>query len=338
MNILITGGVGFIGTNCALHFLEKGHKLTLVDNFSRPGVDENAKEIMKRFPAVSILECDIQDTDKYLEALKQAEVIIHLAGQTAVTTSIKDPQLDFNSNMLGGFTVLEAVRQHNPHAILLYSSTNKVYGDLGHHKLKKNILDKTYENITTPNGVNEDERIDLISPYGCSKGALDLYMQDYARIYGLHTVVFRQSCIYGPFQIGVEDQGWVAHFVKQVLFGNSLNIFGDGMQVRDLLHVQDLIQAYEKAIENIETVRGQALNVGGGIRNSYSLIQVLDIIREITGKTVDISTHETRQGDQNWFVSGNKKAKELLNWKPETDFKEGIKDLINWQKEFYEIV
>src|SRR3990167_10053454 len=279
MNILITGGVGFIGTNAAVYFSKnKNNLITIVDNFSRKEVDKNALFFKKYYTKIKILKCDVADTDKYFEEIEKADVIIHLAGQTAVTTSIKDPSKDFQFNIFSTFKLLETVRNYNPQAIFIYSSTNKVYGDLSNHKFKKNLKEKNYQDICHADGIDESENIDFISPYGCSKGAADLYCLDYGRVYNMNTVVFRQSCIYGPFQFGVEDQGWIAFFSKQFLLKKSLTIFGDGYQIMDLLYVEDLIQAYELAIKNIGKVRGQVFNIGGGIKNAYSLLQVIGIL------------------------------------------------------------
>lgn len=334
MNLLITGGVGFIGTNCCHSFNSKNNHITIVDDFSRPGVEKNAEALKKTITNLSIIQANINDTEKYTSALKKADVIIHLAGQTAVTTSIQNPQKDFESNILGSFRLLEAVREHNPHATVLYSSTNKVYGDLRTDTVEKNEDKKIYENHTHPNGIDESAQIDFISPYGCSKGAIDFYVQDYWKSYGIKTVVFRQSCIYGPFQIGVEDQGWVAHFSKQVLTNNPITIFGDGYQVRDLLYVEDLTDLYKRAIENIDRVKGEALNVGGGTGNSFSLIQVLDILEKETGHKPRITIKEERLGDQKYFASANTKAKKLLDWEPTTKFENGVKKMIEWQKDY----
>ncbi|MCA9372068.1 NAD-dependent epimerase/dehydratase family protein [Candidatus Woesebacteria bacterium] len=332
MNIIITGGVGFIGTNAALAFLKKGNNVTLIDNFSRDGVDVNAGVIKKRYSQVDIVQTPVQKIDAYLPQLKRADVVIHLAGQTAVTTSIANPRHDFENNITAGFHLLEAVRKHNPQAIVLYSSTNKVYGDLSHHNIVTNKKKHRVENRSCPQGVDETESIDLISPYGCSKGALDCYMLDYARIFNLNTVVFRQSCIYGPFQMGVEDQGWVAHFTKQFLYQNPITIFGNGLQVRDLLYVEDLVEAYKKAIQRIKTVKGQAINIGGGTKNSFSLVEVITMIEKVLGYTIPIHYEKERSGDQQYFVSKNGKVKKLLSWQPKTAFAIGLESLIDWQK------
>jgi len=326
MKFLITGGVGFIGTNAVIYFAkEKKNEITVVDNFSRAGVKINADFLKKNFPQVKIIKANVSEIKKYKKELVFADVIIHLAGQTAVTTSIKNPKYDFINNLYDSFILLEFLRVNNPNAIVIYSSTNKVYGDLSHIKGRYHPID-------------ENEKLDFISPYGCSKGATDLYFLDYARIYGTKTVVFRQSCIYGPHQIGVEDQGWVAHFTKQFLTGEPITIYGDGHQIRDLLYVEDLIYAYDLAIKKIDKVKGQALNIGGGEKNAYSLLQVITLLEKKFKRKIKINFKEARIGDQKYFVSKNERVKKLLGWQPRTDFKKGVEILINWQKNNLEYI
>lgn len=334
MNILITGGAGFIGTNTALYFGKtKKNTLTLVDNLSRVGTEHNLAYLKKNIPSpFSFIKCNIREIKFYLPAIKKADVIIHLAGQTAVTTSLADPKRDFVSNVEGGFLLLEAVRLYNPKAIVLYSSTNKVYGNLKSHKLIKDEAKKIYLNKSFPHGVNEQEPLEFISPYGCSKGTIDQYMQDYARSFGLRTIVFRQSCIYGPHQLGIEDQGWIAHFSKQFLKNLPITLFGDGYQVRDLLYVEDLLNAYDSAIKKIDSASGMVFNIGGGMENSFSLLQVLSLLGKKIGKSPKIHFKKERLGDQKYFVSDNSKAKKILNWKPTTLFENGVDTLISWQK------
>lgn len=335
MNILITGGAGFIGTNTSLFFggASDSH-ITIVDNLSRVGTDKNLSFLKKKLgKKLTFIQSDINDTNNYKHKLKRADVVIHLAGQTAVTTSILAPHADFTTNVVGGFTLLELVRTLNPKAIVLYASTNKVYGDLAHHAVTLLKSKKQYINTTCPKGVDETERLHFISPYGCSKGAVDQYVLDYAHSFGIRAVVFRQSCIYGPHQLGVEDQGWVAHFSKQFILNRPITIFGDGYQVRDLLHVDDLIHLYDRAIQSIHTVTGQALNAGGGIINAYSLHQVLELLKTKVGSSPQITYMAERVGDQKYFVSNNTKAKKLLGWRPNISFTSGVESLITWQKE-----
>lgn len=334
MNIFITGGAGFIGTNTALHFSkESDNRITILDNLSRVGTNSNLFSLQKSIgKRLQFINADIGNTAHYKKELSKSDVIIHLAGQTAVTTSTIDPITDFNTNVAGGFALLELIRKSNPKAIVLYASTNKVYGDLSHHAVKLRINKKQYINLTSPKGVDETERLRFISPYGCSKGAIDQYMLDYSHTFGLQTVVFRQSCIYGPYQLGVEDQGWVAHFSKQFLRNKPITIYGDGYQVRDLLHVDDLIHLYERVISSIHAVTGHAFNVGGGIKNAYSLIQVMDILKKKIGTSPRTTFMNERVGDQKYFVSDNSKARKMLGWKPRTTFVSGIDTLITWQK------
>lgn len=333
MRLLITGGAGFIGTNTALHFAKnKKNQITIVDNFSRPGVEVNANYLNKQIANIQIIKCDVKDTRKYISELKNADAVIHLAGQTAVTKSIENPLHDFETNIRASFVLLDTLRKINPKVTFIYSSTNKVYGDLARHEIRKNKIKKQYEDVCHPKGLDENEPVEFISPYGCSKGAFDMYALDFARIYGMNTVVFRQSCIYGPFQMGVEDQGWVAHFSKQILKKNPITIFGDGYQVRDLLYVGDLIDAYDLAIINIKKVRGSVFNIGGGIKNTYSVIQVINLLQKNLKHMSPVTYLESRLGDQKYFVSANKKIGKDLRWKVRTDFKRGLKHMIDWQK------
>ncbi|MGD9129724.1 MAG: NAD-dependent epimerase/dehydratase family protein [Candidatus Woesebacteria bacterium] len=334
MKILITGGVGFIGTNASIYFASKKHDLLLVDDFSRPGVRKNAFYLQSKYPAIKIIKSNVKEIKNYDHFLKKADAIIHLAGQTAVTRSIEDPKFDFENNLAASFYLLEFIRQHNPQAIVLYSSTNKVYGDLAHHRLRLERKKKQYHNLTAPNGIKENESLNFISPYGCSKGAVDQYFHDYARIYALNTVVLRQSCIYGKFQMGVEDQGWVAHFAKQILTDQKITIFGDGYQLRDLLFVDDLIEAYDKLLNKITTVRGEVFNIGGGIKNAYSLINVIALLEKVLNKQAKLKFEKARSGDQKYFVSDNAKINQAITWKAKTTLRQGLKLLIDWQKQF----
>lgn len=334
MKILITGGVGFIGVNAALHFAKIGHEICVVDNFSRRGVEANAKFLKNSFPKVEIIRSDVANVKKYLPFLKKADLVLHLAAQTAVTTSITDPVTDFNYNLVASFILLDNLKKFNRNATIIYSSTNKVYGDLSDHRLILDKKTKKYIDDCHKSGIDENEQVAPISAYGCSKAAADFYCTDFARMYNMKTVAFRQSCIYGPFQIGAEDQGWVAHFTKQYLHRKPINIFGDGFQVRDLLYVDDLIEAYEAAIKKIDKIKGQTFNIGGGIKNAHSLLEVTDFLTTYLNTKVKISFKPTRLGDQKYFVSKNEKVKKYLNWYPRTDFKTGIKNLIAWQRKY----
>lgn len=334
MKILITGGVGFIGVNAAANFAKKGHSVVIIDNFSRRGVENNAKILKKIYPDIKIIKDDVMKVASYLSYLKKTDVVLHLAAQTAVTTSIEDPQTDFNYNVVSSFTLLNNLKKHNRKAIIIYSSTNKIYGDLSDHSLHLDKKQKKYIDACHKEGIDESQQINPISAYGCSKAAADFYFTDFARMYEMKTIVFRQSCIYGPFQIGAEDQGWVAHFTKQFLNKAPINIFGDGYQVRDLLYVDDLIEVYESAIKKIDKVKGQVFNIGGGVKNAHSLLEVTEFLSIFLNRNVKISFKSTRLGDQKYFVSKNEKVKKYLNWYPRTDFKTGIKNLIVWQKKY----
>jgi CDP-paratose 2-epimerase len=333
MNILITGGAGFIGTNTALAFKAMGHHITCVDNLSRQGVSINASTLQKQH--IKLIKANVADVSLYAGVLNQADCVIHLAGQTAVTTSITHPAKDFEANLHSTFILLEAIRQNNLQVTFIYSSTNKVYGDLTSHQYKK---DKTrYYNLTAPNGIAEEEPLDFISPYGCSKGAADQYVHDFHRIYGLKTVVFRQSCIYGPYQQGVEDQGWVAHFTKNAILNLPITIFGDGLQVRDVLYITDLIEAYQLVIENIDHIQGEVFNIGGGKAQSYSLMEVVKKINQKLKINCKINYQDERLGDQKVFISDNHKLKSKIGWQPSTDFTTGLDNLLSWQRKFIRV-
>jgi CDP-paratose 2-epimerase len=330
MRILITGGAGFIGTNAALHFLKNKEKVTLLDNFSRKGTKINAAYIKKKFPVVDILTEDIRNFSALQKVVRKHDVVIHLAGQVAVTTSILNPREDFEINALGTFNVLEAARLAKHKPIVLYSSTNKVYGEFPSKIVKKG---KRYMDVLHKNGIDEGEGLDFHSPYGCSKGVGDQYVRDYSRLYDLPTVVFRQSCIYGVHQFGVEDQGWVAHFIIKVLKKKPITVFGNGMQVRDILYVDDLINAYERAINKISKANGEIFNVGGGVENSLSLLELLDKLEKRTGKTIAVTFAEKRPGDQDIYISNNTKIKKILGWKPSVPVEDGLEKLFTWLEE-----
>lgn len=336
--ILITGGAGFIGINAAAHFLKQGWRVTILDNLSRRGTDLNlawlAEGFKKKTPFV---KADVRYDQKVLDReVARADAVLHLAAQVAVTTSVADPRTDFEINALGTFNVLEAARKAKTPPIIIYSSTNKVYGDLEALKIKER--QKRYELATFPEGVSESQQLDFHSPYGCSKGAADKYVCDYARIYGIPTVVFRQSCIYGPNQLGVEDQGWVAWFAIALLAGRPITLYGNGKQVRDLLHVYDLIALYERAINHIREVRGHAFNVGGGPANTRSLLEFFHEARERHGLHGALSYAPLRPGDQKVFISDNTKIKDFLSWKPKIRVEDGIPLLLSWVKENKKII
>jgi CDP-paratose 2-epimerase len=332
-SILITGGAGFIGINTARHFLSKGDQVIIFDNLSRKGTDVNLSLLKQEFgSAFEFVKADVtKDLEKLLENVEKADVLIHLAAQVAVTTSIADPRNDFEVNALGSFNTVEAIRLSRRRPFLIYSSTNKVYGSL--HGQPVAELEERYE-FSNPEakafGISEGEQLDFHSPYGCSKGVADQYAIDYSRIYGLKSVVFRQSCIYGPFQFGVEDQGWVAWFAIAALLGKPITVYGNGKQVRDLLYVSDVVELYNLAIQNIDAVSGKAYNIGGGVGNTLSLIELLKILRSRLRKDIPFSSAPIRAGDQPVFIAGITKAEQDLGWKPVTPIATGFDKMMSW--------
>lgn len=304
----------------------------ILDNFSRRGTEFNIQLLKEKYPYVKIVRGDVRfDKELLSNLVEENDVVLHLAAQVAVTTSIINPREDLEINALGTFNILEAVRNSKRRPLVIYSSTNKVYGELENFSVKEE--NKRYAFEGGINGIDEMTNLDFHSPYGCSKGIADQYVRDYARIYGLKTVVFRQSCIYGPHQFGIEDQGWVAWFVIAGLLDKKNIIYGNGKQVRDVLYVTDLICAYELAIEKIDKATGQIFNVGGGLKNSMSLLEFMDILREKYQIVLQPSFTEWRQGDQPIFISNNKKASDILGWKPAVDLPSGIGNLIQWLQE-----
>ncbi len=332
MKIFITGGAGFIGVNSADHFLRQGHDVVVFDNLSRRGGPANLEWLRQNHNGrCTFVEGDIRNYDALTAAIGGADVVLHLASQVAVTTSVQNPREDFEINALGTFNVLEAVRNHCPQAATLYASTNKVYGSLEDVGIVEQETRYAYADF--PHGIPETTPLDFHSPYGCSKGAGDQYMIDYARIYGLRTLVFRQSCIYGRRQFGVEDQGWAAHFVIAAVLNRPIGIFGDGKQVRDLLHVSDLIRAYELGIEKIDELRGQAFNIGGGAANTLSIWTEFEpLLADLAGRNIPVTRGDWRPGDQRIFVADIRKAVQRLGWQPTISPADGIRDLYDWVK------
>lgn len=332
MRILITGGAGFIGINAAQYFLKQDHTVIIYDNFSRKGSVENADLLKKdqKYSGLEIIEGEIKEFSKELRnAVLKSDVVLHLAAQVAVTTSVDDPRNDFEINALGTLNVLEEIRQSENKPILLYTSTNKVYGGLEDLKIVENKTRYEFENLQ--NGVSEDRCLDFHSPYGCSKGCADQYVRDYARIYGLNTIVFRQSCIYGPHQFGVEDQGWVAWFIIALTKNKKISIYGNGKQVRDILYVDDLIKAYDLAIRNIKKTKGQIYNIGGGAKNTISIwFDFKPILEKLFGRKIEPKFLDWRPGDQPIFVSDIRKAKKDFGWEPKINVEQGIKKLYDW--------
>lgn len=331
MKYFITGGAGFIGSNSADHFLKRGHEVVIFDNLSRIGAESNLGWLSEQHgDRLQFVRGDVRDYQKLLEAIGGADVVLHLASQVAVTTSVHEPREDFEINALGTFNVLEAVRHSCPEAAVIYASTNKVYGGMESVRLVKGETRYTYADY--PLGIPENFILDFHSPYGCSKGAGDQYTIDYARIYGLRTVSLRQSCIYGPRQFGVEDQGWVAHFVIAASLNRPIVIYGDGKQLRDLLHVSDLIHAYDLCIDHIDDISGRAFNLGGGPDSTLSIwCEFEPILNSLHGGPVDVRfVKEWRPGDQRVFFADIRRAQKELGWKPTIRPAEGIGELYKW--------
>lgn len=329
LNVLITGGCGFIGCNAADRMRSQGHHVTVLDDLSRLGAARNLEWLRAR-GGVEFARGDIRDGALLAEVIGRGgfDVVIHLAAQVAVTKSVQAPRLDFEVNALGTLNVLEAVRLHNPRTIVLNASTNKVYGKL--QQLAVAERPTRYEFSGPAHGVSEEHPLDFHSPYGCSKGAAEQYVIDYARIYGLKTVNFRQSCIYGYRQFGVEDQGWVAWFMIAHTLGRPITIYGTGKQVRDLLFIDDLVNCYLRAIERIDAVAGMTFNIGGGPSNATSLVEFLDRLAALSGRPARVTFADWRQGDQLVYVSDIRKAQAKLDWRPGVDVQEGVRRLYEW--------
>jgi CDP-paratose 2-epimerase len=334
---LVTGGAGFIGCNAARRWMQHGDEVVVLDDLSRRGADRNLAwlESQGRF---SFERVDIRDAaalDSAMARHRDSTVVLHLAAQVAVTTSVTAPRNDFEVNALGTFNLLESVRRHAPAATFLYASTNKVYGGLEH--VGATLRGGRHAFRDRPRGIAETEPLDFHSPYGCSKGAADQYVRDYARIYGMRTVVFRQSCIYGWRQFGVEDQGWVAWFTIAAATGKPITVYGDGRQVRDLLFVDDLCEAYDAAVERIDRVAGRIYNLGGGPENTLSLLELLEQLKQLNGRSLAFAFADWRPGDQPVFVADVGRAAEDLGWSPRTGVREGVEKLHHWVVENHQL-
>jgi CDP-paratose 2-epimerase len=337
MNALITGGAGFVGSNLAATLLAKGDTVTVFDSLARHGASENLAWL-RSLGLAHFIHGDIRNAFDVEQTIKnvQPEVIFHLAGQVAMTTSMQSPRRDFEINVLGSINVLEAVRQYTPATAIIYASSNKVYGNLDHLDLVEAATRYQPRNHATK-GVDEATAIEFHTPYGCSKGAADQYMLDYARGFGLNTVVFRHSTIYGGRQFATYDQGWVGWFCRQAIESKAnpgrdpFTVSGDGKQVRDLLHVTDAVAAYIAAFEHIAEGRGQAFNIGGGLGNSMSLLELLLFLEQRLGIKLNYTHLPWRQSDQKFFVADNSKATSLIHWSPLKSKEQGIEDTINWE-------
>jgi CDP-paratose 2-epimerase len=331
--VLITGGAGFIGCNLAERLLRSGADVLVLDDLSRRGSEENLAWL-RTLGRFEFIKCDIRDAAAVETVFRRSgavDVVFHLAAQVAVTTSVINPRDDFEVNALGTLNVLEAVRRSERNPVFVYASTNKVYGRLDGAAVDR--LATRYQLPDFPGGVPESMPLDFYSPYGCSKGTADQYTRDYARIYGLRTVVLRQSCIYGQRQFGVEDQGWVAWFAIAHELGIPLTVYGDGRQVRDLLHVDDLVDLYLLCVEHIDRAAGEVYNVGGGIANTASLLEVIDYIEVLTGKRPHYLLSEWRPGDQRIFVSDVSRARAHFGWEPRIGVRTGLAQLHRWIRE-----
>jgi len=331
-HVLVTGGCGFIGCNLADRLAERGDRVLVLDNLARAGVRENAQWLKSRHgDRVTITVADIRDPIPVIDAVREARAVLHLAAQVAVTDSVSDPAADFEINARGTLNVLEAVRLHNKFAPVIFASTNKVYGRLIEDS-EIALQERRYMPISDllTGGVSENAPLDFYSPYGCSKGTADQYVHDYARVFGLQTVVMRMSCIYGPRQFGTEDQGWIAHFLLSAIRGNPLTIYGDGKQVRDALHVSDAVSAWLAALDHIALARGRVFNLGGGPANAVSLLELIDRITELTGRKINYRFADWRPGDQPWYVTDTRALATALGWTPQMSLADGLRSLHAW--------
>jgi CDP-paratose 2-epimerase len=330
--VLITGGCGFIGCNLADRLAERGENVLVLDNLARAGGRENAQWLKSRHgDRVAVTIADIRDPIPVIDAVREARAVLHLAAQVAVTDSVSDPASDFEINARGTLNVLEAVRLHNRLAPVIFASTNKVYGRLiDDSAMTLNGQRYVPTRDSLAGGVSEETPLDFYSPYGCSKGTADQYVHDYARVFGLRTVVMRMSCIYGPRQFGTEDQGWIAHFLLSAIRGNPLTIYGDGKQVRDALHVSDAVRAWLAALDHIGLARGRVFNLGGGPRNAISLLELIDQISDLSGRRIAYGFADWRPGDQPWYVTDASALSAALGWAPQVEVTEGLRSLYSW--------
>jgi CDP-paratose 2-epimerase len=332
MTTLITGGAGFIGTNLARRLLAGGDEVVVLDSLARPGVEGNLAALRDEFgERLEVVIADIRDAAAVRRAVARADRAFHFAAQVAVTTSLVDPVEDFEVNARGTLTLLEALRARPGPPPLVFTSTNKVYGALEDVGLRRR--NRRYEPADPAialRGIGEQRPLDFYSPYGCSKGAADQYVRDYARTFGLPAIVFRMSCIYGPHQLGTEDQGWVAHFLIQALEGRPITLYGDGRQVRDILFVEDLVEALLKAQQAMPTESGRVFNIGGGPDNTVSLLELLELIGEEVGHPPAVGFDAWRPGDQRYYVSDTRGFELATGWRPTVGVREGVARLADW--------
>ena len=332
---VIFGGAGFIGSNLAHHLLTSTEaKVRIFDSLSRPGVKNNLAWLEKaagRSRRLDVVIGDVRDAERVRRVVGDATEVFNFAAQVAVTTSLVDPRLDFETNLVGTFNILEAVRQSGNRPFMLFTSTNKVYGDMGGRRVVR--MPRRYAYACEVEGISEEQQLDFHSPYGCSKGAADQYVRDYARVYGIPAVVFRMSCIAGRRQFGNEDQGWIAHFLYSALSRKRLVIYGDGCQVRDVLYVEDLVEAMEAARQNISRTAGEIYNIGGSAANTTSLLELIAMIELLTGRRLEFGFEDARPGDQTIYVSDSRKFREHTGWKPKTTVEETLEHIYEFWKE-----
>lgn len=341
MTWLITGGCGFIGSNLADTLMGEGQQVVLLDNLSRVGSQDNLQWLRGRHGSDwDFIQADVRDVEALEKIIKQRKpgVIAHLAGQVAMTTSLQNPRMDFAINGMGTLNVLEAVRLHSLNTVVLYSSTNKVYGAL--EELNYRETDLRYELVDHPNGLDESLPLDGHSPYGCSKLTGDQYVRDYSRMFGLRTVVFRHSSMYGGRQFATYDQGWIGWFCQKALEMKNpkspvFTISGDGKQVRDVLHARDLVRVYVQAVRHIDRCAGQIYNIGGGVNHSLSLLELFKLLEANTGFPMRFEKLDWRHGDQKVFVANVQKAERDFNWVPAVSKQDGIREMMDWSREIF---
>ena len=337
--VIITGGLGFIGINTAIRFIEEGIYVVIIDNMIRKGADINLQYLKDNYKGKFDFErveiCEWDDLAEAFQKHSDAKVVYHLAAQVAVTTSVEKPYYDFEVNAFGTVKVLECIREYAPHMKIIFSSTNKVYGGMEDKEII--LKNNRYEYKDYPDGIDESTCLDFHSPYGCSKGCADQYIRDYYRIYGIKSVVLRQSCIYGIRQFGIEDQGWVSWFTIASLLNKPITIYGDGMQVRDVLFIDDLVDLYLLLLDD-EKCNGEVFNVGGGDWYKMSLLELVDYLETIEKIDIKYSKADWRPGDQKIYVSDISKIKEYTGWKPKISALEGVERLSKWVKENKEMI
>jgi CDP-paratose 2-epimerase len=345
-HVLVTGGAGFIGSHVAAYYDERGVDVTAIDNLSRTESLEHADEsrdtaaynwqyLSEEHPNVELIEADVRDPERMEALVDGHDGVVHTAGQVAVTASIREPRHDFEVNAAGTFNVLEGARKADNDPAVVLASTNKVYGDnINEIPVREEETRYVYDDPEFAHGIPESVSIDDCehTPYGVSKLAADLYVQDYAHRGVVDAAAFRMSCIYGPRQFGNEDQGWVAHFALSTLRDEPLTIFGDGKQVRDVLFVDDLVRAYDAFLSDPDD-KPAVYNIGGGPERTTSLLEFLDLLEEQTGTRPDTTFEEWREGDQRVYVSDISRARERLDWEPRVDFEDGIERFLQWYGE-----